>query len=168
MQYYADIPRFATSGDAALTIFDTVGKNLPKNNTPNAQKSLWLNKTGNTTQKNAGNATQEYVVATTPELTRMYADNTFEYVSAPEPKYVDKLMDNEHYRIKEIWVLKDGQHQRGRLGCLHLLRLHPLHQPAGCCRAGSEPHLYQARKADCAPAGLRCGAGQLHHPRRVL
>lgn len=39
----------------------------------------------------------------------MYADNTFEYVSAPEPKYVDKLMDNEHYQIKEIWVLKDGR-----------------------------------------------------------
>ena len=39
----------------------------------------------------------------------MYADNTFEYVSAPEPKYVDKLMDNEHYQIKEIWVLKDDR-----------------------------------------------------------
>lgn len=109
VQYYADIPRFATSGDAALTIFDTAGRNLPTNKKTNPTKTLQLKKTGNTTQKNAGNATEEYVVATAPELTRMYDDNTFEYVSAPEPKYVDKLMDNEHYRIKAIWVLKDGR-----------------------------------------------------------
>lgn len=109
VQYYADIPRFATSGDAALTIFDTAGGNLPTNKKTNPTKSLYLDKTGNPTQKNAGNATEEYVVATAPELTRMYADNTFEYVSAPEPKYVDKLMDNEDYKIKAIWVLKDGR-----------------------------------------------------------
>lgn len=109
VQYYAEIPRFDTAGDAALTIFDTAGGNLPTNKKTNPTKSLYLAKTGNTTQKNAGNATEEYVVATTPELTRMYADNTFEYVSAPEPKYVDKLMDNEDYQIKGIWVLKDGR-----------------------------------------------------------
>ena len=109
VQYYAEIPRFASEGHAALTIFDTSGQKLPTNSTTNPTRELHLTEAGTLTSKNAGNATQEYVVATTPELTRMYADNTFEYVSAPEPKYVDKLMDNEHYQIKEIWVLKDGR-----------------------------------------------------------
>ncbi len=110
VQYYAEIPRFDTSGgDKNLTIFDTSGARLPTNGSENTTKSLYLDKTGNTTQKNAGEKTDEYIVATTPELTQMYTDNTFEYVSAPEPKYVDKLMDNEHYALKEIWVLKDGR-----------------------------------------------------------
>lgn len=109
VQYYAEIPRFASEGHAALTIFDTSGQKLPTNDTTNPTRELHLTEAGTLTSKNAGNATQEYVVATTPELTRMYADNTFEYVSAPEPKYVNKLMDNEHYQIKEIWVLKDGR-----------------------------------------------------------
>ena len=109
VQYYAEIPRFASEGHAALTIFDTSGQKLPTNGTTNPTRELHLTEAGTLTSKNAGNATQEYVVATTPELTRMYADNTFEYVSAPEPKYVDKLMDNEHYQIKEIWVLKDDR-----------------------------------------------------------
>lgn len=108
VQYYAYIPRFAVSGEKALTVFDTSGGILPTNDGTNKPKSIYLTPTGNTTGKNAGNATPSYKVATTEELTRMYSDNQFEYVKAPNPSYIDKLIDSSNYELKEIWVLKDG------------------------------------------------------------
>lgn len=50
-----------------------------------------------------------YVVATELKLTQMYADNTYEYVKAPNPSYINKLLDNENYNLQEIWVLKSGK-----------------------------------------------------------
>ena len=108
VQYYAYIPRFAVSGEKALTVFDTSGGILPTNDGTNKPKSIYLTPTGNTTGKNAGNATPSYKVATTEELTRMYSDNQFEYVKAPNPSYIDKLIDSSNYELKEIWVLNEG------------------------------------------------------------
>ena len=96
VQYYAYIPRFAVSGEKTLNVYNTEGENLPKNGKSNAQK------------KNAGTATQNYKVATTSELTQMYTANEFEYIKAPNPSYINKLIDNSSYELKEIWVLKDG------------------------------------------------------------
>ena len=109
VQYYAEIPRFAETGENSLSVFDTSGKKLPANGTDNLTKSIYLSPTGSLTSKNAGNKTEEYTVATTMELTQVYSDNTFEYVSAPGPEYIDKLTGNEHYMLKEIWVLKTGK-----------------------------------------------------------
>lgn len=108
VQYYAYIPRFAVSGEKTLNVYNTEGKNLPKNGKSNAQKQIFLTPAEGTTTKNAGTATQNYKVATTDELTQMYTANEFEYIKAPNPSYINKLIDNSSYELKESWVLKDG------------------------------------------------------------
>ena len=108
VQYYAYIPRFSTNGEKELTVFDTSGGVLPTNDGTNKTKSIYLTLTGQNTTKNAGNATPNYHVATTSELTQMYTANKFEYIKAPNPSYINKLIDNSSYELKEIWVLKDG------------------------------------------------------------
>lgn len=108
VQYYAYIPRFATNGEKELTVFDTSGGVLPTNGGTNETKSIYLTPTGQNTTKNAGNATPNYHVATTSELTQMYTANEFEYIKAPNPSYINKLIDNSSYELKEIWVLNEG------------------------------------------------------------
>ena len=110
VQYYAKIPRFDENGDSALTVFDTSGGVLPKNNTTNEKKSIYLTKTDEQTPDgvNAGDKSYYYTVATTDTLTQVYSDNTFAYISSPGLKYIDKLTDNEHYARKELWVLKEN------------------------------------------------------------
>ena len=109
VQYYAYIPRFSTNGEKELTVFDTSGGVLPTNGGTNETKSIYLTPTGQNTTKNAGNATPNYHVATTSELTKMYAANEFEYIKAPNPSYINKLIDNSSYELKQIWVLRDGK-----------------------------------------------------------
>ena len=109
VQYYAYIPRFATNGETALTVFDTSGRVLPTNDGTNETKLIYLTPTGQNTTKNAGNATPNYHVATTSELTQMYTANEFEYIKAPNPSYINKLIDNSSYELKQIWVLQDGK-----------------------------------------------------------
>ena len=115
MQYYANIPRFTTSGDKQLTVFDTSAvanegtAKTPKNNKPNPTKFLYLVKTGGQTQKNAGDKTNLYTVDTADELTEMYTGNAFEYIKSPNPSYVNKLIDSDSYTLSEVWVLKDGR-----------------------------------------------------------
>lgn len=109
VQYYAYIPRFSTNGEKELTVFDTSGGVLPTNGGTNETKSIYLTPTGQNTTKNAGNATPNYHVATTSELTQMYTANKFEYIKAPNPSYINKLIDNSSYELKQIWVLQDGK-----------------------------------------------------------
>ena len=109
VQYYAEIPRFAVSGEKALNVYNTEGKNLPKNGRNNAQKQIFLTPAEGKTTKNAEAATQNYKVATTDELTQMYTANEFEYIKAPNPSYINKLIDNSSYELKQIWVLQDGK-----------------------------------------------------------
>lgn len=115
VQYYANIPRFTTSGDKQLTVFDTSAvanegtAKTPKNNKPNPTKFLYLVKTGGQTQKNAGDKTNLYTVDTADELTEMYTGNAFEYIKSPNPSYVNKLIDSDSYTLSEVWVLKDGR-----------------------------------------------------------
>lgn len=109
VQYYANIPRFATSGSNALTVIDTSGKALPTNGGSMATRSLYLEGTGQTTSQNAGASTQLYRIATTTELTKMYTEKTYQYESSPGLEYFNKLKDNESYTLKEIWVLKSGK-----------------------------------------------------------
>ncbi len=110
VQYYAEIPRFDKSGDYPLTVFDTSGGVLPGNNTTNKKKSIYLAKSDKQTPNgvNAGDRSYYYTVATTNTLTQVYSDNTFAYISSPGLKYIDKLTDNEHYKCRELWVLKEG------------------------------------------------------------
>ena len=109
VQYYAYISRFAVSGEKTLNVYNTEGKKLPKNGRYNAQKQIFLTPAEGTTTKNAGTRTQNYKVATTDELTQMYTANEFEYIKAPNPSYINKLIDNSSYELKQIWVLQDGK-----------------------------------------------------------
>ena len=109
VQYYAEIPRFATDGDKTLKVIDTTGKNLPKNGGNIVTKDLSLERIGRNTNQNNGNATPLYRVATTLELTKMYSQETFQYATAPDLNYFNKLKENSNYNLKEIWVLKAGK-----------------------------------------------------------
>ena len=98
VQYYAYIPRFATSGQTALSVFDTSGEanggtaRLPQNDGQNPEKQLYLNGSGS------------YTVATERKLTEMYSPNSFEYIKAPNPAYIDKLEENGNYQLKTVQV----------------------------------------------------------------
>ena len=121
VQYYAYIPRFATSGSNPLTVIDTssganAGKaTLPQNGVTPTTKNIYLRDTGKTTgsvnnqQKNNGTASKLYAVQTTNELTKMYTENTFEYIKAPNPAYINKLEENGNYQLSQVWILKDGK-----------------------------------------------------------
>lgn len=107
VQYYAYIPRFAQSGDAALAVIDTSGGPLPSNGNELKTKQLYLEKTNELTPdgENNGQRTNLYRVATENTLTKMYSSGSYEYVKAPNPSYVNKLIDNPNYTLKEVWVL---------------------------------------------------------------
>lgn len=109
VQYYAYIPRFATSGEKALKVIDTSGKKLPNNRATPTTKDLYLEASGGNTTKNKGTATQKYQVKTTNQLTKMYTENTFHYVTSPNPSYINKLFENPSYTLAQLWVLKDGR-----------------------------------------------------------
>ena len=115
VQYYANIPRFATSGNKPLKVIDTSAAanngspKLPWNGGSMATRSLYLVGTGQYTDQNAGVATQLYRVATTTELTKLYSDGTYHYNESPGLAYFNKLKDNESYTLSEIWILKSGK-----------------------------------------------------------
>ena len=109
VQYYANIPRFNESGSNPLTVIDTSGGKLPQNRQKLTTKEIYLTQANGTTNKNNGNATQQYRVAESKQLTRMYTDNKFEYIKSPNPSYINKLMDSPSYTLAQLWVLKDGK-----------------------------------------------------------
>lgn len=109
VQYYANIPRFNESGSNPLTVIDTSGGKLPDNVSNPKTKNIYLELAGGTTNKNNGNATQQYRVAESKQLTRMYTDNKFEYIKSPNPSYINKLIDSPSYTLAQLWVLKEGK-----------------------------------------------------------
>lgn len=108
VQYYAYIPRFAQNGDTALTVIDTSGGQLPSNGGTLNTKPLYLNKTNDLTALGVNNGQQShlYQVKTESTLTPMYTSGSYQYIKAPNPAYVNKLIDNPNYVLKEVWVLK--------------------------------------------------------------
>lgn len=98
VEYYAYIPRFANGGQTALSVFDTSSEanggnaRLPQNDGQNPEKKLYLNGSGS------------YTVATESKLTEMYSPNSFEYIKAPNPAYIDKLEENGNYQLKTVQV----------------------------------------------------------------
>lgn len=109
VQYYAYLPTLATSGDATLKVIDTSGKKLPKNNSTMTMKNIYLKKTDAQTSQNNGDKTNIFRVATKSTLTEIYTKENYEYIKAPNPSYVNKLIDNSSYSLKAIWVLKSGK-----------------------------------------------------------
>lgn len=101
VQYYAWLDMVATTGSASnnLTVIDTSGGRLPQNGTNPATKTVYL--------KDAGNG--KYAVDTTNTLTKVYDSSEYEYISAPNLTYFNRLYENGNYSLKEIWILKSGK-----------------------------------------------------------
>ena len=114
VQYYADIDRFATSGDISFDVFDTRKSNggaLPKNSTTNKLTKFYLSDSGSYTSLNNGVQTKLYNIKTVKTLTEIFSAESFEYIKAPNTMYMDKLSENKNYSLKEVWVLKDGKNE---------------------------------------------------------
>lgn len=109
VQYYANIPRPATSGDASVTLIDTDGGVLPKNGETMKMRNLGITGTGEYEKRSNGESTQLYRINTTTELTRLYTEAQFDYEHSPALANVDKLAESEGYLVSEIWVLKAGK-----------------------------------------------------------
>ncbi len=112
VQYYANIDRFATSGNVSFDVFDTRKSNggaLPKNNAANKMTKVYLESTGSRTNLNNGVQTEVYNFKTVKELTEIFSSESFEYIKAPNTMYMDKLSENKNYSLNEVWILKDGK-----------------------------------------------------------
>ena len=98
VQFYALIDRFAepTSEEMATSIkvIDTSGKKLPTNGGKMAQKNI----------KVEGDGT----VRTESELTEIYSEGSYDYISAPGLVYFNKIAKNDNYILKEIQVQRNN------------------------------------------------------------
>lgn len=104
VQYYAWLDVAAESGtgnsDDVLPVIDTSGGKLPQNGVTPTVKNLYLVETG---------SSGVYRINTVSTLTQVYRTHDYQYITAPNLTYFNRLYENGHYRIKEIWILKDGK-----------------------------------------------------------
>ena len=108
VQYYAWLPRVQYGDNGQLTIINTdnggtgAGGNLPQNGNNGVTSTMNLELTATGT---AG----VYGVTTENELEEVYAAHSYEYVSAPNLTYFNRLYENGNYSLSKVWVLKDGK-----------------------------------------------------------
>lgn len=100
VQYYANLDVAATTGENPLDVIDTSNKKLPKNGETPTTKQLYL-------KKDVGN--QKYKVSTEMRLTEVYQQHQYEYITAPNLTYFNRLYENGNYKLKEIWILNEGK-----------------------------------------------------------
>ncbi|MEZ3485582.1 MAG: LPXTG cell wall anchor domain-containing protein [Lachnospiraceae bacterium] len=114
VQYYANLEKVAYNDDSLKVI--TSGSNtneLPVIDTEGGK--LPVNGEGTTESPNGTPIRKLYVdtgtgkLKTKNELTEVYAERTYKYHKAPTIKYVNALIENSSYELKEVWVLKDGK-----------------------------------------------------------
>ena len=108
VQYYANLPVAVESGSGPLTLIDTShggdgnGGNLPQNGvTDDSMPTMRLE------LKEASNG--KYQVAMTRALTEVYKSYDYEFATAHELQYIDRLAENGNYTLSGIWVLNDGK-----------------------------------------------------------
>lgn len=133
VQYYANLDVIAQSGVGSIDVIDTDnggtgnGGKLPKNNSIGvgsaagndrnilsnaAQKSIYLEETEGTIDAGNGHtANKLYKVATESVLKEVYTKKDYHYIEAPNLLYFNRLNDNKNYKLKEIWVLKEGKEE---------------------------------------------------------
>ncbi len=102
VQYYANLKILNKTGTNALPVIDTSGRKLPQNkkgtgNSPNgnAIKNIYVDGNGK--------------IQTTITPTEVYKSRPFEYHKAPSFNYVNALIKNPNYTLKEVWVLETGK-----------------------------------------------------------
>ncbi len=103
VQYYANLDILDETGSNALPVIDTSGGGsyLPKNgggldSSPNGNpiRNIYVDNDGN--------------VLSTKKPAEVYASREFRYKKAPSFNYINALVGNANYDLKEVWVLKDG------------------------------------------------------------
>lgn len=102
VQYYANLDAVSENSGtsaAALSVIDTSGGKLPANGTTPDTKNIYLVQADN----------GKYEVAVTNTLTEVYSEHQYTYSSAPGLQYFNRLGSNGNYKLKEIWVLKEGK-----------------------------------------------------------
>ena len=114
VQYYANLEKVAYNDDLLkvniddkntneLPVIDTEGKKLPKNGK------------GTTNSPNDNNIRNLYVdtqtgkLKTKSELTKVYETRSFEYHKAPTINYINAVIENPSYELKEVWILKKNK-----------------------------------------------------------
>ena len=114
VQYYANLEKVAFNDDTLiqkidgtntneLPVIDTDGGKLPGNG-----KGKDTSPNGNTI-RNLYVDTKTGKLKTKTELTEVYEDRPYEYYKAPTINYINALIENASYELKEVWVLKDGK-----------------------------------------------------------
>lgn len=103
VQYYAWLDVVADQGDknASLPVIDTSGRVLPQNGVTPTEKALYLEET------KSGSGI--YGIKTESVLTQIYKDYDYQYITAPNLTYFNRLYKNGYYKIKAIWILKEGR-----------------------------------------------------------
>lgn len=101
VQYYAWLEVAADSGSDtdSLPVIDTSGRKLPQNGTTPTTKTLYLEET----------SSGVYRIMTTRTLTQVYSSHEYQYITAPNLTYFNRLYENGHYAIQEIWILQAGK-----------------------------------------------------------
>ena len=114
VQYYANLEKVAYNDDNLkvnidsantneLMVIDTDGGKLPVNGkgkdaspNENAIRKLYVD-------------TQTGKLKTKTELTKVYEERPYEYHKAPTINYINALIENASYKLKKVWVLKEGK-----------------------------------------------------------
>lgn len=110
VQYYANIDRYVLGGGSGdLDVINTSGGNLPVNTVPPNLLGLTLEDTGTKTDQNGGIQTNLHRVKSEKQLTKMYADGTYDFERYPGLEYFDKLWGQANYKLDAVLVLKDGK-----------------------------------------------------------
>lgn len=105
VQYYANIPTLQWGEEASrgvLKIINTEGNEIPENGKSPALKYLKL-----TENKSVLRELEQRVV---------YAEMKYEYIKAPNMTYFNRLFENGHYQLKEIWVQNGVELASGETG----------------------------------------------------
>lgn len=99
VQYYGRLDMLVTSEDGFLNILDTSGGKLPTNGGDLPTTGLYV--------ENDGSLRSEV------RLEKLYADNEYNYLSAPGLPYVNIFRGNGNYMASEVWVLKENGDPNG-------------------------------------------------------
>lgn len=104
IQYYVNFTALNTLGGTTLKVIDTSGKNLPKNGTTNIPEMyMKIDTVGNPAVGTRGK------IKTGNQLTQMYDTNNYDLVSEYNISDINKLKDQDGYKLAEIWTLKEGK-----------------------------------------------------------
>ncbi len=105
VEYYAYIDQFSNSESAnvknqtasEIKIIDTPNGTLPENGkAPSGESSIWV--------KRLVGSSENGEVIYDRTLEPIYSSKDFTYYAAPSINYFNKLLDNEHYELIEVWT----------------------------------------------------------------